>query len=325
MRADQFPMSWVPFMSEKTTAVAVKADLESGPFVSTEQLQLVKTTVAKDATTDELKLYLYDCRRQGVHPLDRLLHFTKRGGKYTPVTSIDLMRIRAAETGEYAGSDDAVFGDLIENKFPISATVTVWRLVQGQRCAFTATARWSEYKPDGQDFMWKKMPATMLGKCAEALALRKGFPKQLAGLYAKEEMDQASEARPVKAVVPSEPTAVAADGIRTVRGSGTDSHVVESEAPIDALTNPYTGEVYPPLREGFCYVWKYELDEHGWHHGWISVPHPEGGMSALEIKTRTEKGRGLQVAADDKLAVKLRWNDKAYLMTIEQDDSQAVL
>jgi hypothetical protein len=68
----------------------------------------------------------------------------------------------------------------------------VYRLTQGQRFAYTATARWSEYKPDQNDFMWRKMPHTMLGKCAEALALRKGFPRQLAGLYAKEELDQAN-------------------------------------------------------------------------------------------------------------------------------------
>ncbi len=161
------------------------------PPVTTEQVALIKTTIAKDATDTELQLFFfYDCRRQGVHPLDKLIHFTKRGGKYTPITSIDFMRQRAAQTGECGGIDDAVF--VGEPKTPaFAATVTVYRLVQGQRCAFTATARWSEYKPETNDFMWQKMPFVMLGKCAEALALRKGFPQQLAGLYAKEELDQA--------------------------------------------------------------------------------------------------------------------------------------
>ena len=160
--------------------------------VTLEQIELIKRTVAAGASDAELKLYLHDCQRQGVHPLDRLLHFTKRGGKYTPVTSIDLMRIRAAETNEYAGSDDAVCVADAEGRLA-EASVTVYRLVQGQRCAFTATARWSEYYPGDQaGSMWRKMPHTMLSKCSEALALRKGFPRQLAGLYAAEEMEQAS-------------------------------------------------------------------------------------------------------------------------------------
>lgn len=162
------------------------------PTVTPDHLALVQKTVASGATTDELKLYLYDCARQGVHPLDRLLHFTKRGGRYTPVTSIDLMRTRAADSGEYAGSDDGRFvGD---KDGALECTVTVWRLVQGQRCQFSATARWSEYYPgDAGGTMWRKMPHTMLAKCAEALALRKGFPRQLAGLYASEELDQADK------------------------------------------------------------------------------------------------------------------------------------
>jgi phage recombination protein Bet len=193
--------------SDMTTALAV---IEA-PRVTNDQMELIRATVAKDATPDELKLYLYDCARIGVHPLDKLLHFTKRSGKYTPITSIDLMRIRAAETGELAGSDDAVFtGTPAQNGF--EAHVTVYRLVQGQRCAFSATARWSEYKPD-QAFMWNKMPHTMLGKCAEALALRKGFPRQLAGLYAKEEMDQAEKAerKPVVVPAPSSPAEQASE------------------------------------------------------------------------------------------------------------------
>src|SRR5215831_10697134 len=83
--------------------------LEKAPLPTAEELDLIKRTVAQGATDAELKLYLFDCARHGVHPLDKLIHFTKRGNKYTPVTSIDFMRIRAAETGEMAGSDLAVF------------------------------------------------------------------------------------------------------------------------------------------------------------------------------------------------------------------------
>jgi phage recombination protein Bet len=226
-----------------TTALAERAEL--GLTVTPDQLELVKRTVAADATPDELKLYLYDCARQGVHPLDKLVHFTKRQGKYTPITSIDFMRIRAAETGEYAGSDDAVFisgGDGPAPAVVASATVTVWRMVQGTRCPFTATARWSEYKPDAGasgrgDVMWRKMPHTMLAKCAEALALRKGFPRQLAGLYAKEEMDQADSPRgyvveppaPERPVLP--PVSVRESGVG--RAAESNGHSSEPDLAVD--------------------------------------------------------------------------------------------
>ena len=162
------------------------------PAVPAEQLALIKRTIAKDATDDELALFVHDCARQGVHPLDKLIHFTKRKGKYTPITSIDFFRIRAGDSGECVGSDDAIFTGT-PGTASFEARVTVYRLVQGQRGPFSATARWTEYKPD-EDFMWKKMPHVMLAKCAEALALRKAFPKQLAGLYVKEEMEQADNA-----------------------------------------------------------------------------------------------------------------------------------
>jgi hypothetical protein len=56
---------------------------------------------------------------------------------------------------------------------------------------FTASARWDEFCPSGKmDFIWKAKPHVMLGKCAESQALRRAFPKQLAGLYIKEEMEQ---------------------------------------------------------------------------------------------------------------------------------------
>lgn len=159
--------------------------------VSHEQLDLIRRTVAAGATNDELSLFLHDCERRNVHPLDKLLYFTKRKGKYTPITSIDFFRSQAGDTGQHAGTDDAIFVD--GDKYPVSGTVTVYRMVEGIRCPYTATARWAEYYPGDGDlgFMYRKMPHTMLGKCAEALALRKAFPKQLAGLYTSDEMAQA--------------------------------------------------------------------------------------------------------------------------------------
>jgi len=154
--------------------------------VDAPDLALIKRTVAPGASNDELALFVRDCERRGVHPLDKLIIFSKAGGKYTPITTIDYMRSRAAESGEMAGSDDARFSG--EGK-QLAATVTVYRLTNGSRYAYTATARLAEYYRNTPT--WNHMAHTMTAKCAEALALRKAFPAQLAGLYTREEMQQA--------------------------------------------------------------------------------------------------------------------------------------
>ena len=164
--------------------------LTPAPTVTKSDLALIKRTVAAAGATDEeLHLFLYDCKRRGVHPLDKKLLFTKIGGRYTPITSIDFLLSQAAATGAYAGSDDTVFVE--EDGRPHSATTTVYRIVQGHRCAFTATARFEEYLPRAGAPMWMKMPYAMLGKCSLALALRRGFPQETAGLYTSDEMQQA--------------------------------------------------------------------------------------------------------------------------------------
>lgn len=231
-----------------TTAIAERSEVGPAPNVTSDQLDLVKKTVAAGATDAELKLYLYDCARHGVHPLDKLLHFTKRDGKYVPITSIDLMRIRAADTGECLGITDPMFmGTPQTTEF--SASVTVMRFVQGQVASFSATARWTEYYPgDGKPgFMWRKMPHTMLGKCAEALALRKGFPKQLAGLYAREEMDQASSAPTLVVEAPAAIEAAAPDPPQLPQGAVLLQRVEQNQTakgkPYWTLTD-HLGEVY---------------------------------------------------------------------------------
>jgi phage recombination protein Bet len=198
---------------------------------SPDQMALIKRTVAQGATDDELNLFIYDCQRRNIHPLDKLLHFTKRGGRYVPITSIDLMRSRASETGQMAGSDDAKFYNEVDNRGrPEFATVTVYRLTFGQRFPYTATARWDEYYPgDGPaGQMWRKMPYVMLSKCAEALALRKGFPQELAGLYAKEEMDQADA--PVQRAAPKIGPNVLRHQIDNCAGYTSPNQVIDNPA-----------------------------------------------------------------------------------------------
>lgn len=162
-----------------------------------DQVKLVIQTVAKGATFPELQMFLYIAKKVGLDPLARQIHFTKFKDKsgndnMTIITGIDGYRSIASKTGEHAGTDDAIF-DSEDKPKPKKASVTVWRIVQGKKEAFTGTARWDEYFPAmaSKQFMWNKMPYTMLSKCAEALALRKAFPNVLSDVFVEEEMDQA--------------------------------------------------------------------------------------------------------------------------------------
>ena len=156
------------------------------------QVDLIKSQIAVGATDDELKLFLHVADKSGLDPLSKQIYFIKRSGKMTIQTAIDGFRSIADRTNQYISSDEPVFEEISNN--PVKATVTVGKVVQGVVGKFTASARWSEYYPGkSQGFMWDKMPHTMLGKCAEALALRKAFPSQLSGLYTGDEMAQAGK------------------------------------------------------------------------------------------------------------------------------------
>lgn len=190
---------------EETTALVVTTPgqpIELSKGWSTEQVQLVKDTIAKsaDLTDNEFLLFIATCQRMQLDPLARQIHAVKRGGKLSIQVGIDGFRAIADRTGKLAGNDDPVFEKHSAAKpeladYPQKATVTVHKLVAGEPRPFRASARWAEYYPGkgGPGFMYRKMPYLMLGKCAEALALRKAFPAELGGVYVPEEMAQARQ------------------------------------------------------------------------------------------------------------------------------------
>lgn len=148
-----------------------------------------------------VEAFLAHCQRTGLDPIARQIYAIERGGKWGIQMSIDGARLVAERSGEYEGQTPAQWtGDgvtwvdvwLDDSNPPAAARVGVYR--RSFREPLFAVATFKAYSAGGP--MWNKMPALMLAKCAEALALRKAFPQDLSGLYTSEEMDQAAPAAP---------------------------------------------------------------------------------------------------------------------------------
>jgi len=177
-----------------------------------EQTQLISSTIAPGCTSDELKLFSYACQRSGLDPFSRQIYAIKRGGKMSIQVGIDGLRSIAERTGQLDGSETYWCGeegdwkDVWLGKTPPAAAKTiVYR--KGSSHPFVGVARLQDYNA-GQG-LWSKMPAAMLAKCSEALALRKAFPADMSSLYTADEMEQAETvtvtATPAPALAPAAP------------------------------------------------------------------------------------------------------------------------
>ncbi|SKA84735.1 phage recombination protein Bet [Prosthecobacter debontii] len=162
-----------------------------------EQRRLITDVLCKGASPVEVEFFMQVAQRCKLDPFRRQIHAVKRWDSkakretLTFQVGIDGLRAIAARTGEYAGNDDPVFVTESNVWHPTKATVTVYRMVHGQRIPFTSSVFWDEYVQTTREgavtSMWQQRPFGQLGKCAEAAALRKAFPEESGGLYTEEE------------------------------------------------------------------------------------------------------------------------------------------
>lgn len=173
-------------------------------------MNALRSSVFPGATDNSILLAVDYCKSRELDIMKKPCHIVpmnvkdSKTGKYEwrdiIMPGIAEHRITASRTQCYAGIDEPRLGPTVEitiggeqHQVPEFAIVTVYRIVEGQRVAFSNTEWFEEAcvtTRDGKlNSMWRKRKRGQLIKCAEAGALRKAFPEELGGIHTAEEME----------------------------------------------------------------------------------------------------------------------------------------
>jgi len=180
---------------------------------------LVEAIFPAAKSPDSIVMALAYCKARNLDIMKRPVHIvpmwsSATGGMVESVwPGIAELRTTAFRTGNYAGCDEAEFGQIVtqsfagkvkakdgwkdktvEVRFPEWCRITIYRELNGRVCKFVGPkVKWIEsYATIGNSSvpneMWAERPEGQLEKCAEAAALRRAFPEEIGNELTAEEM-----------------------------------------------------------------------------------------------------------------------------------------
>lgn len=217
------------------------------------QIAILRQLGIEDATQADIALFFHYCRTTGLDPFRKQIYMVGRNTKvtewvgedgnrrkverfvtkYTIQTGIDGYRRngrKAADRlgesiafdGPYWCGEDGEWKEIWPAKTPpVAAKYTVFR--NGE--PFSAIVHYDEFVQTNfsgePNSMWGKMPRNQIGKCAEAMAYRRAFPDDFAGLI----MEDAAQ-----------PTVIDQQGNveRAPAGGATSAAALRAAAPVTA-------------------------------------------------------------------------------------------
>ncbi len=213
---------------EGTSGGAAIVRINPAPVVTwtPEQAELIRRTIAPEATNDELALFMHVASKSGLDPLLRQIWFSKRkqnvGTRDKPryedrvliMAGADGMQARALRFPDCTSimhaavfeRDDFLFdrktGLVVKhfsNPFKNAGNVIgAWAVVlRRDKDPFVALVSFDEYV-DGASFLWRDKPAVMIEKVARATALRRAYPENFGGIYDPAELDRGKHQKAVE-------------------------------------------------------------------------------------------------------------------------------
>lgn len=239
-----------------------------------EQVEVIKSTCAPNATDAELALFLHTARASGLDPLQKQIWFVKRyllkkdangkpildanGQKQWQVrvdiqAAADGLQARALRFADCEGIRyaavheddeflvDRVTGEVVQhrhNPFKAGPVLGAWACVDraGKR-PFFVVVRFEEFD-DPNSPLWKAKPATMIEKVARATACRRAYPEFFGSIYDPAEIQAPTEEEDIAVTVVNGALRPPAEAARPARPSQVREEALRPRPAAPSASSP---------------------------------------------------------------------------------------